>query len=83
MNTISQDNEKVYKRQSYVFEGGLNESASGAEDSDMDPDEFAAEMELEKTKLRKEACRSYIVGAVASFCLYGLFWVIVTAQNTE
>ena len=83
MNTISQDNEKVYKRQSYVFEGGLNESQnSGASDSDMDPDEFAAEMELEKTKLRKEACRNYLVGAIASFGLYALFWVVVTAQNT-
>ena len=49
----------------------------------MDPDEFAAEMELEKGKLRKEACRNYIVGAIASFCLYALFWVVVTAQNAE
>ena len=87
MNTILQDNEKDFrslnKRQSYVFEGGLNDSQSGADDSDMDPDEFAAEMELEKGKLRKEACRNYIIGAIASFCLYALFWVVVTAQNAE
>ena len=76
MDSKSYDNEK---RQNIVFEGGLNQSQSGAEDSDMDPDEFAAEMELEKGRLRREACRNFVLGAIASFSFYALFWVIVTA----
>ena len=89
MDSKSYDNEKeikfLHKRQNYVFEGGLNESQSsaGADDSDMDPEEFAKEMEMEKTKLRKEACRNYIIGALASTLLYALFWVVVTAQNNN
>ena len=62
----------------------LVQNKQGDEDSDddMDPEEFAAEMEGEKKKLRKEACRNYCLGAVGSFILYGIFWAVVSAQNS-